>query len=57
MVETMTAGEAEKGDGAIEVEGWASRITRDLIVIAGLGRDFGAISNQNSNLVRTYNVP
>ncbi|KAI1744079.1 cytochrome P450 [Xylaria scruposa] len=38
----------------IEVGNWASRVTLDIIGIAGLGRDFGAIKDQNSELNQTY---
>ena len=41
-------------DGVVEVTEWASRITLDLIGVAGLGRDFGAIQNKESKLVKTY---
>ncbi|KAK7745019.1 hypothetical protein SLS53_003254 [Cytospora paraplurivora] len=39
----------------LEVSAWASRITLDIIGVAGLGRDFGAISDQTNSLFRTYN--
>ncbi|GAP84807.1 putative cytochrome p450 97b3 [Rosellinia necatrix] len=38
----------------IEVGNWASRVTLDIIGLAGLGRDFGAIKDQNSELNETY---
>ncbi|CAJ2513878.1 Uu.00g019970.m01.CDS01 [Anthostomella pinea] len=38
----------------IEVGGWASRVTLDIIGIAGLGRDFGAIKDDNTELNQTY---
>lgn len=37
-----------------EVGGWASRMTLDIIGVAGLGRDFGAIHNPNNELNQTY---
>lgn len=40
--------------GFIEVGGWASRITLDIIGIAALGRDFGAIKDPNNSLFQTY---
>ncbi|KAI0106201.1 cytochrome P450 [Nemania sp. FL0031] len=38
----------------IEVGNWASRVTLDIIGVAGLGHDFGAIKDQNSELNETY---
>ncbi|KAI1133684.1 cytochrome P450 [Nemania abortiva] len=38
----------------IEVGNWASRVTLDIIGVAGLGRDFGAIKDQNSELNEIY---
>jgi cytochrome P450 len=38
----------------IEVGNWASRATLDIIGIAGLGKDFGAIKDPDSVLNRTY---
>ncbi|KAI3342069.1 cytochrome P450 [Ustulina deusta] len=38
----------------IEVGNWASRVTLDIIGVAGLGRDFGAIKDQHSELNETY---
>ncbi|KAI0971442.1 cytochrome P450 [Xylaria arbuscula] len=43
------------GNSAVlEVGNWASRVTLDIIGVAGLGRDFGAIQDQNSELNQTY---
>ncbi|KAI3401919.1 hypothetical protein diail_6478 [Diaporthe ilicicola] len=39
----------------LEVGGWASRITLDIIGLAGLGRDFGAIADPTNKLFQTYN--
>ncbi|KAI0206402.1 cytochrome P450 [Astrocystis sublimbata] len=38
----------------MEVGGWASRVTLDIIGVAGLGCDFGAIRDHNSELNQTY---
>ncbi|KAJ8124317.1 hypothetical protein O1611_g9323 [Lasiodiplodia mahajangana] len=38
----------------IEVGNWASRVTLDIIGVAGLGHDFGAIKDQHSELNETY---
>jgi cytochrome P450 len=42
-------------DGAfMEVGGWASRVTLDIIGVAGLGRDFGGIKDPSNGLTKTY---
>jgi cytochrome P450 len=48
--------DTEKSDksAVIEVGNWASRVTLDIIGVAGLGHDFGAIKNPNSELNETY---
>ena len=38
----------------MEIGQWASRCTLDIIGVAGLGRDFGAIQDANVELVKTY---
>ncbi|KAK7751728.1 hypothetical protein SLS62_006389 [Diatrype stigma] len=38
----------------IEVGEWASRATLDIIGVAGLGKDFGAIQNPDTELSQTY---
>ena len=44
---------AEEGTH-LEVNGWASRVTLDIIGVAGLGRDFGALDDPNNELTATY---
>lgn len=39
----------------IEFGDWATRVTLDIIGIAGMGRDFGALRNSDDPLVRDYN--
>ncbi|KAI1503676.1 cytochrome P450 [Biscogniauxia marginata] len=46
--------EKAQKSAVIEVGGWASRVTLDIIGLAGLGRDFGAIEDDNTDLNRTY---
>jgi cytochrome P450 len=41
-------------DAVLEVGGWASRATLDIIGVAGMGQDFGAIQNPDAVLSRTY---
>ncbi|KAI0010982.1 cytochrome P450 [Xylariaceae sp. FL0662B] len=45
-------GDVEKArkSSVIEVGDWASRVTLDIIGLLGLGRDFGAIQNPNTEL-------
>ena len=39
---------------SVEVGGWASRATLDIIGLAGMGRDFNAIQDPNNELNQTY---
>ena len=41
-------------NNAVEVGDWASRATLDIIGVAGLGQDFNALGNPDSELNRTY---
>ncbi|KAK8048549.1 cytochrome P450 [Apiospora phragmitis] len=45
-----------KGWASFEVSDWASRATLDIIGVAGLGRDFGAIHNPDNELSSRYRV-
>ncbi|KAK3301159.1 cytochrome P450 [Chaetomium fimeti] len=47
-------GDAERNTAVIEAGSWASRITLDIIGVAGLGRDFDAIKNPNNRLTQAY---
>lgn len=38
----------------IDIGNWASRYALDVIGLAGLGQDFGAIEDENNSLVETY---
>jgi cytochrome P450 len=53
-VRAMTAEAARTDDGELELQDWGSRCTLDIIGVAGLGRDFGAIEDANNELVKTY---
>ncbi|OMP88640.1 Protein LUTEIN DEFICIENT 5, chloroplastic [Diplodia seriata] len=44
----------EKPSSVVEIANWASRATLDIIGIAGMGKDFGAVANPNSELNATY---
>jgi cytochrome P450 len=55
MVEAIEAElEKNKPNTSQEMAEWASRATLDIIGVAGLGQDFNAISNPDSELNRTY---
>ncbi|KAK8140441.1 hypothetical protein PG984_000507 [Apiospora sp. TS-2023a] len=46
----------KKGWASFEVSEWASRATLDIIGVAGLGRDFGAIHNPDNELSSRYRI-
>jgi cytochrome P450 len=46
--------DSEKDTAVIEVGSWASRITLDIIGVAGLGRDFEAIKGPSNPLTQAY---
>ena len=43
-------------DTIVEFGKWATRVTLDIIGVAGFGRDFKALKNPDDELVRTYNT-
>ncbi|KAH6608737.1 isotrichodermin c-15 hydroxylase cytochrome p-450 monooxygenase cyp65a1 [Trichoderma cornu-damae] len=53
-VEAMTRECGLDGRTDLEVSEWASRVTLDIIGVAGLGKDFNAIQDENNDLVQTY---
>ncbi|KAF7536605.1 hypothetical protein G7Z17_g13020 [Cylindrodendrum hubeiense] len=54
VTQAMTAEFGAQGETDAEVVSWASRATLDIIGVAGLGTDFGAIRDENSLLAKTY---
>ncbi|KAL2154157.1 hypothetical protein VTH82DRAFT_2833 [Thermothelomyces myriococcoides] len=46
--------EEEKKTGVIQAANWASRITLDIIGVAGMGRDFDAVRNPDNRLIQVY---
>lgn len=46
--------DVENDDAVMEAGEWASRATLDIIGVAGLGQDFGAIKDPDTLLNRTY---
>ncbi|KAI9845089.1 MAG: hypothetical protein M1837_005093 [Sclerophora amabilis] len=50
---------SEKQGGAsstVEVAGWASRATLDIIGLAGMGQDFGSLKDPENELYRVYRL-
>lgn len=59
MTEEISKGAAQNGQSGersavIEASSWASRITLDIIGVAGLGRDFNAIKDPGNHLTEAY---
>lgn len=54
LKEAAQRDDGEKKTAVIEAGNWASRVTLDIIGIAGLGRDFDAIKNPNNRLTQAY---
>ena len=54
LVEMLKIELDKKADSVVEVGDWASRATLDIIGVAGLGQDFGALQNPDTELNRTY---
>ena len=44
----------DKNQGRVEVIRWTSRITLDIIGIAGLGREINSVKNSDDPLVKSY---
>jgi cytochrome P450 len=59
VTEAMTAVINTKSDddedsSVMDVGGWASRVTLDIIGVAGMGQDFNAVKDPNSELNKCY---
>lgn len=56
IVENAESGPTEQGENTaiIEMSSWSSRVALDIIGIAGLGQDFGAIHDPSNKLSQTY---
>ncbi|APA05448.1 hypothetical protein sscle_01g002180 [Sclerotinia sclerotiorum 1980 UF-70] len=52
---TETSTLEKRNESHIEFNEWATRVTLDIIGVAGVGRDFGALRNPDDPLVRDYN--
>ncbi|KAK4101735.1 cytochrome P450 [Parathielavia hyrcaniae] len=54
MQDAAQSPDSEKQTAVVEAGNWASRMTLDIIGVAGLGRDFDAIKNPNNRLTQAY---
>jgi cytochrome P450 len=59
VTEAMTAvintkSEGDEDSSVVEIGSWASRVTLDIIGVAGMGHDFNAIKDPNSELNQCY---
>jgi cytochrome P450 len=45
---------SENGESVVEIRDWSSRATLDIIGVAGMGRDFDALTNPDNELNLTY---
>lgn len=52
----MEKGPIADDQAVLEIQGWASRTTLDIIGIAGMGKDFGSVANPDEELYQTYNT-
>ena len=43
-----------EADTTVDVNSWASRVTLDIIGVAGLGQDFHSIKDPSNELIQTY---
>lgn len=44
-----------EGSVELDISSWASRSALDIIGLAGIGQDFGAIQDENNSLAKSYN--
>lgn len=59
ITETLTQiiqGQPAGQTGMLEVGHWSSRAALDIVTMATLGENFGAIQNENSELAKTYRL-
>lgn len=54
MVDTIAQHITSTSSNVVEVGAWTSRATLDIIGVAGMGQDFGALQNPNNKLSVTY---
>ncbi|KAI1776604.1 cytochrome P450 [Hypoxylon cercidicola] len=51
---TKTNGNSDRPEGKAEITRWASKVTLNIIGIAGLGHDFNVLQNSDDPLVENY---
>ncbi|SPJ77997.1 related to Fum15 protein (cytochrome P450 family protein) [Fusarium torulosum] len=54
VTQKMMAELGQDDQAQVEISSWASRATLDIIGLAGMGRDFGAVQNPDNKLAQTY---
>ncbi|KAF2402949.1 putative P450 monooxygenase [Trichodelitschia bisporula] len=54
VAEEVAEGRDGTKDTVVEVNHWANKVTMDIIGVAGLGRDFGALRNSDDELIQNY---
>lgn len=47
-------GNGKRSSRVVEVNHWANKVTMDIIGVAALGRDFGALRNSDDELIQNY---
>ncbi|KAI1371136.1 cytochrome P450 [Hypoxylon crocopeplum] len=52
----IVTSQSRTGESVFEVGHWASRAALDIVTMATLGADFGAIQDENSELAKTYRL-
>ncbi|KAI2618236.1 cytochrome P450 [Hypoxylon sp. NC1633] len=52
----IVTSQSRTGESVFEVGHWASRAALDIVTMATLGTDFGAIQDENSELAKTYRL-
>ncbi|GLB03571.1 hypothetical protein AtubIFM57258_008810 [Aspergillus tubingensis] len=56
QITRLACDKSHPSTGVLDIADWANRATLDMIGIAGMGRDFGAIHDSNADLVREYTL-
>ncbi|KAJ8612972.1 hypothetical protein MRB53_037180 [Persea americana] len=54
QLDTSPDSPEKKRAGVVDLTEWASRVTLDIIGVAGVGRDFGSLHNSDDPLVKQY---
>lgn len=54
--QVLAADDQDQGAAVLEVSGWASRVTLDIIGVAGMGHDFRAVADPTNKLFAAYKL-